>query len=85
MTQLDFAIGKYRVSTRMEFMMRASFMVASALASGIITADAHTHNKTENNDAAYASTHIFQMPKKRMDGSGKSGKASWSRAPSKRA
>ena len=65
------------VSTRMEFMMRASFMVASALASGIITADAHTHNKTENNDAAYASTHIFQMPKKRMDGSGKSGKASW--------
>ena len=61
-------------------MMRSSFMVASALASGIIAcpaADAHTHDRAENNDAAYASTHIFQMSKKRMDGSGKSGKASW--------
>ena len=35
------------------------------------------HARTENNEATYASTHIFQMPKKRMDGSGKSGKASW--------
>ena len=63
-------------------MMRSSFFVASALASGVLAypaalAVARVHDKAGNNDVAYASTHKFQMPKRKMDGTGKSGNASW--------
>ena len=62
-------------------MMRSSFIVASALASGVLANPAngtHMHDRAgSNNDAAYASAHEFEMPKRRMDETGKSGKPPW--------
>ncbi|HEU4839691.1 MAG TPA: hypothetical protein VFS88_09840 [Micavibrio sp.] len=60
-------------------MMRSSFVVASALASGVLVypANARINDIAESNNVFYASTHKFQIPKKAMDGIGKSGKAPW--------
>jgi hypothetical protein len=61
-------------------MMRSSFIVAGALASGVFAhsaADALSHGKAESGSAMYASTHEFHVPKKRLDGTGKMSAAPW--------